>query len=34
MTIDWNTSDPEDVNYYTKKKELFAVSSNTVESSY
>ena len=34
VTLEWNTSDSEDVNYYTKKKELFAVSSDTVESSY
>ena len=34
MTIEWNTSDATDINYYTKKKELFAVSSDIVESSY
>jgi len=34
MTLEWNTTDATDINYYTKKKELFAVSSDTVESSY
>ena len=34
MKIIWNTTTPADVNYYTKKKELFSVSSDVVESSY
>ena len=34
MTLEWNTIDATDINYYTNKKELFAVSSDTVESSY
>tara|TARA_R100001463_G_scaffold6257_2_gene20626 strand:+ start:7220 stop:8827 length:1608 start_codon:yes stop_codon:yes gene_type:complete len=34
MTIDWNTTVSSDTNYYTNKKELFSVSSDTVESSY
>ena len=34
ITLEWNTSASEDINYYTKKKELFAVSSDIVESSY
>ena len=34
MKIDWNTTVSSDTNYYTNKKELFSVSSDTVESSY
>ena len=34
MRIIWNTTTPTDSNYYNKKKELFSVSSDVVESSY
>jgi len=34
MKLEWNTTNTDDVNYYTKKKELFSVSSDIVESSY
>ena len=34
MKLEWNTINTDDVNYYTKKKELFSVSSDIVESSY
>ena len=32
--LQWNTTDSNDINYYINKKELFSVSSDTVESSY
>jgi len=32
--LEWNTTDSNDINYYTNKKELFSVSSDVVESSY
>ena len=34
IQLQWNTTDSNDINYYTNKKELFSVSSDIVESSY
>ena len=34
IKLQWNTTDSNDINYYTNKKELFSVSSDVVESSY
>ena len=34
IKLQWNTTDSNDINYYTNKKELFSVSSDIVESSY